>query len=437
MSDRRWLITGASGAIGLQIIKRLLVNDFKGFEVVATDVRPLPKFLSHPKLKFETLDIRTNDAFELVKNGQFHGVLHLASIVSPGKKSNREFEYSVDVLGTKNILEACRLGSVKHFIVTSSGAAYGYHRDLPEWINEDEPIRGNQVFAYSWHKKCVEDMLAEYRQSMPEMRQLILRPGTILGDMMKNQITDLFEKPVVLGIQGSDSPFVFIWDQDVAEIIYQGMVKDKTGIYNLAGDGKVTNVELARILGKPLVRIPSGLLKTALKMLKQFHLTQYGPDQIDFLKYRPVLLNQRLKTEFGFTPRFTSVEVLKRYLNPKRRFYVRQAQDKAYLTAQQVFLKMNRLDDLFYELPLEKTENLQEVEEWLSFFEGQRAGVLYLVNQNKKSIPINFLNHPQVRLISTQEAQKIKNDLKLKMGYDLLTDQLYLKHEVPSSISAL
>jgi UDP-glucose 4-epimerase len=34
-------------------------------------------------------------------------VVHLASIVTPGKKSNREFEYSVDVDGTRNLLEAC------------------------------------------------------------------------------------------------------------------------------------------------------------------------------------------------------------------------------------------------------------------------------------------------------------------------------------------
>ena len=219
MSDiKRWLITGASGAIGLQVIKRMFKDDFKNIEVVASDVRPLPRFLKHEKLSFMNLDIRSTEAKDLVSKGNFYGIIHLASIVSPGKNSNREFEYSVDVLGTKNILEAAEAGKVKQIIVTSSGAAYGYHKDLPEWITEDEPIKGNEVFAYSWHKKCVEDMLAEYRTKLPELKQLIIRPGTILGDMMKNQITDLFEKPVVIGVQGSDSPFVFIWDQDVAEI---------------------------------------------------------------------------------------------------------------------------------------------------------------------------------------------------------------------------
>ena len=175
MSDiKRWLITGASGAIGLQVIKRMFKDDFSQIEVVASDVRPLPRFLKHPKLTFIHLDIRTAEAAKLIQEGKFYGIIHLASIVSPGKKSNREFEYSVDVLGTKNILEAAKLGNVKQIIVTSSGAAYGYHKELPEWIAEDEPVKGNKVFAYSWHKKCVEDMLEEYRKSLPSLKQLIL-----------------------------------------------------------------------------------------------------------------------------------------------------------------------------------------------------------------------------------------------------------------------
>ena len=50
-------------------------------------------------------------------------VVHLASIVTPGKKSNREFEYSVDVLGTKNILKACVTNGVKRIVISSSGSS--------------------------------------------------------------------------------------------------------------------------------------------------------------------------------------------------------------------------------------------------------------------------------------------------------------------------
>ena len=38
----------------------------------------------------------------------------------------------------------------------------------------------------------------------------------ILGERARNQITDLFAKPVLLGVAGSEIPFVLIWDRDVS-----------------------------------------------------------------------------------------------------------------------------------------------------------------------------------------------------------------------------
>jgi UDP-glucose 4-epimerase len=156
-------------------------------------------------------------------------VVHLASIVTPGKNSNRAFEYDVDVNGTRNLLQACVAHGVRRLIVSSSGAAYGYHADNPEWLTESDPVRGNDEFAYSCHKRLVEEMLAEYRaKAIPDLEQLIFRIGTILGPMVRNQITDLFEKPKILAIAGSDSPFVFIHDQDVVGAIQHGIDSKKT-----------------------------------------------------------------------------------------------------------------------------------------------------------------------------------------------------------------
>ena len=55
---------------------------------------------------------------------------------------------------------------------------------------------------------------------------------------MKNQITDLFDGRRVLGLTGSETPFVLIWDMDVAGAIVKGILdEDSAGIYNVAGDG--------------------------------------------------------------------------------------------------------------------------------------------------------------------------------------------------------
>ncbi len=182
---------------------------------------------------------------EVVHEWRPEVVVHLASIVTPGKDSTRALERAVDVDGTGYVLDACLAHGVRRIVVSSSGAAYGYHPDNPEWITEDQPVRGNEEFAYADHKRIVEEMLAELRERRPELEQVVLRIGTILGERVDNQITALFQRPRLLKIRGSQSPFVFIWDTDVAAIIQQAVTGEVTGVFNVAGDGALTVDEIA------------------------------------------------------------------------------------------------------------------------------------------------------------------------------------------------
>ncbi len=313
MTAHRVLVTGASGYLGRQVVARLADPTLENRPdlVVAHDIRTPAERL--PGVVYEEADIRDPRIADALARHHIDTVVHLASIVTPGKDSRRDFEYDVDVNGTRNLLQACVQQGVQRIVVSSSGAAYGYHADNPAWLTENMPVRGNEVFAYAHHKRLVEEMLAEYRHSHPALEQVVLRIGTILGATVRNQITDLFEKPRLLAIRGSDSPFVFIWDQDVVGIILRAVSGGPPGIYNVAGDGALTIHEIAQRLGKPTLQLPAGLLQAALAVLKPLGLTQYGPEQLDFLRYRPVLLNTKLKTTFGYTPTYTSAEVFELY----------------------------------------------------------------------------------------------------------------------------
>ena len=309
MTPKKVLVTGSSGYLGSQTVAALARRP--DLAVIALDVREPTARLDG--VAYEVADIRAPEVDAIVARHRPDVIVHLASIVTPGKNSNRAFEYDVDVNGTRNLLQACVKHGVRRVIVSSSGAAYGYYADNPEWLTESDPVRGNEVFAYSCHKRLVEELLAEYRTSHPDLEQIVFRIGTILGPTVRNQITDLFEKSKILAIAGSDSPFVFIHDQDVVGAILHGIDSPKTGIFNVAGDGKLTIFEIAQRLGKRCRVLPAGLLQTALWVLKKLNLTQYGPEQLDFLRYRPVLLNTRLKEEFGYTPKLSSAQVFDLY----------------------------------------------------------------------------------------------------------------------------
>jgi len=311
------LITGAAGYLGQVTLQQLAQHREQLRQLVATDIREVDWPQRTAGIEYVCADIRSAEMPALFKKYGVDVVVHLAAIVTPGRKGNRELEYSIDVLGTENVLKACVETGVRKIIVTSSGAAYGYYPDNPARLQETDALRGNEEFAYSYHKRLVEERLARYREQHPQLQQLIFRPGVVLGKNVNNQITALFEKKFVLGLRGAASSFVFIWDRDVAACIVKGILENKTGIYNLAGDGALTMREIAAILQKPFFPMPVPLVKIAFWLLRKLRLSQYGPEQVNFLRYRPVLSNQKLKTEFGYVPRMTTKEVFEYYLSQR------------------------------------------------------------------------------------------------------------------------
>jgi UDP-glucose 4-epimerase len=155
---QRIFITGADGFLGRGLVAALAREP--GVQtIVAADVREVPQERRLSGVVYMVQDVRDPKLGETLAAHDIDTVVHLASIVTPGKNSNREFEYSVDVLGSRNVLDACVAQGVQHIVVSSSGAAYGYHADNPAWLRESDALRGNTVFAYSDHKRLVEEML--------------------------------------------------------------------------------------------------------------------------------------------------------------------------------------------------------------------------------------------------------------------------------------
>ena len=312
-------VTGAAGYLGVQVVAGLRAA---GVEVVGIDVRPGPDHAGPDHAgpdsaggEVVVLDVRDAQLVEVLRERGVDAVVHLAAILEPPPGMSDAEVRDIDVGGTRNVLTACLAAGVSHLTVASSGAAYGYHpSNAGRRLREDAPLRGHARFAYSANKRDVEVLLADARREHPQLAQLVLRPGTVLGTTTRNQITALFEARLALDLAGVAVPFVLVLDTDVVATIVRGVLARQAGIYNLAGDGVVTLADVARRQGKRRVALPVGALAGALRVLRPLGLARYGPEQVDFLRYRPVLANDAWKQAFPGLPTCTSAQVLEQWL---------------------------------------------------------------------------------------------------------------------------
>ncbi|MBN4062351.1 NAD-dependent epimerase/dehydratase family protein [Bacteroidales bacterium AH-315-I05] len=315
------LITGGCGYIGSLLVELLheKMQEEKSvdFSVIAMDICEMPEEKRKNDIIYIQEDICSDKMENIIKQYNITQVVHLAAVVTPSAKSTDDFKYAVGVLGTKNLLEACIKTGVRRFTITSSGAAYGYYADNPEWLSETDPLRGNEEFAYAYHKRLVEEMLDGYREKHPELEQVVFRVATVLGKNVNNRISKMFERKRMITVNHSKSPFVFIWDEDLACCLEKAIFSDKTGVYNVAGDGSVTIYELAKMAGKKCRNFPLWLMKALLFIFKKIGISRSGPEVVNFLLYRPVLSNEKLKKVFGYIPRMTSKEVFEYFLKTR------------------------------------------------------------------------------------------------------------------------
>src|SRR6202047_3165195 len=65
-------------------------------------------------------------------------VIHLAFIIMGSEQESR----AVNLDGSRNVFEATIAAGAKRLVYASSVAAYGFHRDNPQPLTEEVPVRG-------------------------------------------------------------------------------------------------------------------------------------------------------------------------------------------------------------------------------------------------------------------------------------------------------
>lgn len=169
MKKRKVLITGGAGFLGVHLARKLLKD---GYQVTLFDVAELDAKDLLGKVISIRGDIRNaRDIQQVIKNQDY--VVHAAAAL-PIQQS-KKIIFSVNIDGTRSVLEASLKNKVKRLIFISTTAVYGVPKHLPE--TENSPL--DPIGDYGKSKIAAENLCRNYMGKGLSIN--IIRPKTFLG----------------------------------------------------------------------------------------------------------------------------------------------------------------------------------------------------------------------------------------------------------------
>lgn len=263
--NKKVLVTGAGGFIGSHLVERLVAGGASVRAFVHYNSRGDPGRLrllpAEVLARIELLagDLRDPQAVrEAVKGVQI--VFHLGALISIPYSYRHPAEVAeTNLMGTLNVLLACRDLGVERLVHTSSSEVYGTAQRTP--IDEHHPLQGQSPYAAS---KIGADKLAESFYCAYNLPLVTVRPFNTYGPRQSGRaviptiITQaLVNSTLRLGSLGTKRDFTFIEDT-VSGFLRAAEAPGVEGqTYNL-GTGEAIRIgdlvnKIAQKLNKPLV----------------------------------------------------------------------------------------------------------------------------------------------------------------------------------------
>ena len=176
--NRRILVTGALGQIGMELLDALITK-FGSNNVIASDIRE-PEDIETLDFKFIKLDVLNSSQLEdVITDYSITEVYHLAAILSATGEKNPELCWKINMDGLMNVLELSRKYKFRIFS-PSSIAVFG--ADVGSIARQDSPLNPSTIYGIT---KVAGELMAEYYHSVHGVDIRGLRyPGLISWKVM-------------------------------------------------------------------------------------------------------------------------------------------------------------------------------------------------------------------------------------------------------------
>ncbi len=290
MSPPRALVTGASGFVGSNLVRRLVAE---GHAVTAT-CRPGADLwrLEHATgLAVRPLDVCDEQAVDaLIHETSPQWTFHLAAHGAYSWQTDARRIFATNLLGTVNLLEACRRSGVcDAFVHAGSSSEYGFKDHAPD---EDEVLEPASDYAVA--KAAATLYGRQAAREREALRVVTLRLYSVYGPYEDPR--RLVPALVVRGLRGELPALV---DPDIARdfVCVQDVVRAFLLAAAGAGHSTVYNVGSARQTTiREIVQIARGALGVV--VAPQWHSTT--PRSWDTTSW--VARTERIRSELGWEP---------------------------------------------------------------------------------------------------------------------------------------
>jgi len=257
----RYLVTGAAGFIGSNVVHQLLErgDDVIGVDNLndAYDVRlkqwRLARLEGRDGFRFLRADITDRDAFARVftDGARFDGVINLAARAGVRPSVENPWIYNAaNADGTLNLLDLCVKHDVPKFVLSSTSSLYGGDNPRPyrEDASTDRPLS-----PYAASKKAAEVMCYTYHY-LHGLDVTVFRYFTVYGpagrpDMSLFRFTQWIREGRTVQVFGDgrqERDFTFV--EDVARGTIAGLQRVGYEVFNLGSDSPHLLIDTIRII---------------------------------------------------------------------------------------------------------------------------------------------------------------------------------------------
>ena len=346
LDDKTIFVTGAAGFIGSNLVKRLF-KDVKGATIIGIDNindyydvrlkeyrlgelnKSVPEGTTWEFIKGDIADRDTiDDIFSKYKPAV---VVNLAAQAGVRYSiTNPDAYIQSNMIGFYNILEACRHNPVEHLVYASSSSVYGGNKKVP--FSTDDRV-DNPVSLYAATKKSNE-LFAHCYSKLYNIPSTGLRFFTVYGpagrpDMAYFGFTNkLLRGETIQIFNYGNCRRDFTYVDDIVEGIVrvmQGAPSRQTGedglpvppyaVYNIGGGQPENLLDFVQILQEELVR--AGVLPKDFDFEAHKELVPMQPGDVP-TTYADATALER---DFGFTPKITLREGLRKFAEWYKEYY--------------------------------------------------------------------------------------------------------------------